>query len=116
MTPAGILLRAALGGLLIAILLWLGQSNRPFVSGILLFFPIISLPAFYFVGRDAGMQRVREMIIGGVAAIPVWIVFAGLLYWASFRFRPLAALSLALGGWFLSAAVTVACRSLWFKS
>jgi uncharacterized membrane protein (GlpM family) len=96
MTPAGILFRATLSGALIGLMLWLSNAHWPFYSGIL-FFPAISVPVFYFIGRDFGMVKMRETIVGGLAALPAWVIFAGALYWASYRFRLLPALGPALG-------------------
>src|SRR5690242_8533813 len=93
----GILLRSALGGAFIALLLWLSQAHKPFVSGLFMFFPIISLPIFLFTAvQPDGMPRVRELIIGGFAALPIWFGFGGALFWASYRMRPIPAIGFAL--------------------
>ncbi len=115
MTPGGIILRASLSGAFIGLMLWLSNSHRPFYSGILLFFPIISLPVFYFIGLDSGMDKMRETIAGGLAALPVWVIFAGVLYWASYRFKLLPALGLSLGVWFFCASMLVAVKLYWFR-
>lgn len=108
--------RAALSAVFIALMLWLAGTQRPFIAGILLFFPIISLPAFFFLAREGEMAKTRGMIIGGIAAIPAWLAFAGVLYWASLRFKPMTALAMSLGAWLLCACALAGMKTLIFKS
>lgn len=105
--PINILLKAAISGLFVALILWLSQTRLGFLAGLLLFFPVISVPAFYFIGASSGMSQVRESVIWSLATIPVWVLFALTLYWASYRFKIVPCILLSIFAWLVGASVLI---------
>lgn len=102
--------RALLGGLFIGIVLGVSQTRLSFLAGMLLFFPFISVPTFYFMGIQHGPEKVREAIVWGALSIPVWGAFAVGVYWASSRMGIIWSLAVGLAGWFAAAGLLVAGR------
>ncbi|MCX7918395.1 MAG: GlpM family protein [bacterium] len=102
-----ILIKAVIGGAFIGLILWLSQTKLSYLAGLLLFFPIISLPTFFFLGSNGNGDRMRETIIWSFWAIPVWIAFASTLYWCSYRFKILPSILLSLLVWLVCATILV---------
>lgn len=102
-------LKSALGGVFIGLVLWLSQTRLSFLAGLLLFFPVISVPTFFFLGRDDG-ARMRETIVWSFWAIPVWILFALTLYFCSYRWKILPSVGLSLAAWLAGAALVAYLR------
>jgi uncharacterized membrane protein (GlpM family) len=75
-----------------------------------LFFPIISVPTFFFLGSNGNGNRMRETIIWSFWAIPVWVAFALTLYWCSYRFKIIPSILISLVVWFVAATILVYLR------
>ncbi|MDI6782616.1 MAG: GlpM family protein [bacterium] len=105
-----ILLKAVIGGIFIGLILWLSQTRLSYLAGLLLFFPIISVPTFFFLGSNGNGDRMRETIIWSFWAIPVWVAFALTLYWCSYRLKILPSIFISLAVWFVVATILVILR------
>ena len=105
-----ILLKAAIGGVFVGLILWLSQTRFSYISGLLLFFPIISVPTFLFLGAGGNANQMRETILWSLWAIPVWVLFALTLYYCSYRFNLFLSMIISLAVWFAAAAVLIYLR------
>ena len=105
-----ILWKAVITGIFAGIILWLSESRLSFLAGLLIFFPIISLPTFFFMGYSGHLDKMRESIMWSLWSIPVWVGFAGSLYYFSSRMKIIPSICLSLFIWFLGASVLV-----WWK-
>ncbi|MFB3897471.1 MAG: GlpM family protein [bacterium] len=105
-----ILLKAVLGGLFIGLILWLSQTKLSYLAGLLLFFPIISMPTFFFLGSGGEMDKMRQTIVWSFWSIPVWIAFALTLYLCSYRLKIIPSIILSMAVWFISATILVLLR------
>jgi uncharacterized membrane protein (GlpM family) len=105
-----VLIKAIISGIFIGIILWLSETRFRYLAGLLIFFPIISLPTFFFMGLAGEPEKMRETILWSIWSIPVWIAFAITLYGCSFRFKIIPSILLALGAWIIAASVL-----LWIK-
>lgn len=105
-----ILLKSALGGLFIGLVLWLSQTRLSYLAGLLLFFPIISVPTFLFMG-SGDADKMRDAIIWSFWSIPVWVCFALALYFCSFKLKIIPSIAVSLVVWFLGATLLVLLRS-----
>jgi len=102
-----IILKAVMSGVFAGIILWLSGTRYSYLGGILLFFPIISLPTFFFMSQSGQVEKMRQTIWWSVWSIPVWLCFAAVLYIMSYKIRPVPAVLTALGAWFLAATLLV---------
>ncbi len=105
-----IVLKSLIGGLFIGLVLWLSQTRLSYLAGLLLFFPIISVPTFFFLGSSDG-DKLRETILWSFWSIPVWVLFALALYYCSYRFKILPSILIALAVWFSGASLLVFIKS-----
>ena len=105
-----ILLKAVGGGIFIGLILWLSQTKLSYLAGLLLFFPIISVPTFFFLGSNGNGDRMRETIIWSFWSIPVWVAFALTLYWCSYRLKIIPSIFISLAVWFVAATILVFLR------
>lgn len=105
-----IIIKSFIGGAFIGFILWLSQTRFSSLAGLLLFFPIISVPTFFFIGSDGG-DHLRDTIIWSFWAVPVWILFALTLYLCSFRLKILPSIVLSLLVWLLGAFAVVYFRT-----
>jgi len=106
-----IVLKAAASGFFVGIILWLSSQTRlSYLAGLLIFFPVISLPAFYFMGQAGQLTKMRESILWSIWSIPVWLGFAGTLYFCSFRMKIIPSILASLGVWIIGAMLLVAFK------
>src|SRR5438045_1311915 len=105
-----ILLKGFVGGAFISFILWLSQTRAGAVSGLLLFFPIISVPTFFFLAKSGNAEQMRETILWSLWAVPVWILFALTLYFCSYRMRIIPSMILSLLVWCAAAGILVYFR------
>lgn len=105
-----ILLKAVIGGIFIGLILWLSQTKLSYLAGLLLFFPIISMPTFFFLGSSGNGDKMRETIIWSFWSIPVWLAFALTLFWCSYRLKIIPSILISMAVWFIAATILVVLR------
>jgi membrane protein GlpM len=75
-----ILVKSALGGLLIALLLSFARRGNYIVTGLLVSVPAISLYTWWWVGREEGSQALRTAVRAAMwSAIP-WVIYLFVVY------------------------------------
>ena len=106
-TSAGyldILLKAVLGGVLIAVLLTLARLRHYVITGLLVSIPAVSLYTWWWIGSEHGADSLRLSVRAAMwSAIP-WVAYLAVVYLLAGR-APLW-LSLAAGviAWLIIAA------------
>ena len=105
-----IALKGLIGGIFISFILWLSQTRFGAIAGLLLFFPIISVLTFFFMGKSGDGSQLREAILWSLWAVPVWVLFALTLYFCSYRFKIVSSLLLSVFVWCLAAGILVYLR------
>ena len=58
-----IALKSVIGGVFIGFILWLSRTRLNALAGLLLFFPIISVPTFFFLGSNGPAEQMRKTIV-----------------------------------------------------
>lgn len=99
--------KSAIGAIVLAIVLLLSRSHVPYLAGLMLFFPALGLPAFYFIGASEGPERLRSTILAALLSIPLWIIWAVGFYFFSYRFTMEQSALLSLVVWGVAAALLV---------
>jgi membrane protein GlpM len=75
-----IVIKSALGGLLIALLLGVARRGQYVVTGLLVSLPAVSLYTWWWVGREQGPQALRTAVRAAMwSAIP-WVVYLFVVY------------------------------------
>lgn len=75
-----ILIKAVLGGIMIAVLLSLARLGHYVVTGLLVSVPAVSLYTWWWIGREQGTQALRVSVRAAMwSAIP-WVIYLGVVY------------------------------------
>jgi membrane protein GlpM len=106
-TAAGyldILVKSALGGLLIALLLSLARLRQYVITGLLVSIPAVSLYTWWWIGREHGAPALRLSVRAAMwSAIP-WVIYLGVVYLLAGRVPLWLALSAGVLAWLIIAA------------
>ena len=106
-TAAGyldILVKSALGGLLIALLLSLARLRQYVITGLLVSIPAVSLYTWWWIGREHGTETLRTSVRAAMwSAIP-WVIYLGVVYLLAGRVPLWLALSAGVLAWLIIAA------------
>ena len=74
-------IRFLVGGLLVLVITVIAEKyQHPYIGALLLFFPAITIASVYFIGSSAGNDAAARFILGGLSAIPVWVIYAISIY------------------------------------
>jgi uncharacterized membrane protein (GlpM family) len=102
---ADILLKSALGALLIAVLLILARLGRYVLTGLLVSVPAVSLYAWWWVGKEHGPDTLRISLRAAMwSAIP-WVIYLAVVYALVGRVPLLLALAAGVVAWLIVAAL-----------
>jgi|GEM_PF-5129888 len=99
--------KSAIGAVVLAGVLLLSRTSVPYLAGLMLFFPALGLPAFYFIGVSEGPERLRGTIIAALLSMPLWGIWALAFYFLSYRFTMEQSALLSLVVWGVAASALV---------
>lgn len=75
-----IVLKSALGAVVIAVLLTIARRGQYLLTGLLVSVPAVSLYTWWWVGREHGVRPLRTAVRAAMwSAIP-WVVYLGVVY------------------------------------
>lgn len=98
-----IVVKAALGGVLIAAILLVARGREYTISGLLVSVPAISLYTWWWINAEHGSAAVKEAVRAAMwGAIP-WVAYLGLVYLLAGRLPMWMALALGVLSWFVIA-------------
>ena len=94
MDPAvrDVLVKSALGGLMIALLLSLARLRLYVLSGLLVSLPAVSLYTFWWIGREHGPEKMRVSIHAALWSAVPWALYLLVAYCLTGRVPNWAAL------------------------
>ena len=95
--------KSGLGAVVLAMVLLLSRTSVSYLAGLMLFFPALGLPAFYFIGASEGPERLRSTIVAALLSMPLWIIWALAFYFFSYRFTMEQSALLSLVVWAIAA-------------
>jgi uncharacterized membrane protein (GlpM family) len=94
-----ILVKAALGGAIIALLLTLARLRQYIITGLLMSVPAVSLYTWWWIGREHGPEVLRVSIRAAMwSAIP-WVVYLAVVYKLAGRASLWLALAAGVVAW-----------------
>ena len=100
-----ILVKALIGGAMIALLLVLARLGQYVTAGLLVSAPALSLYVWWWVGREHGPQALRVSLKAAMwSAIP-WVVYLGVVYLLAGRLPLWSALAAGVLAWLAVAFV-----------
>ena len=95
------------GGTLITVISLLSKSRYPYVSGLFMMFPAITLIGYYFVSGSVTSTQLREITIYSLYSVLTVVVFIISFYYFQSRYEIVNALIYSLFLWFLSAGIII---------
>ncbi len=107
-----LLLKAALGALVVVLLAALSKTRNYYIAGLVPLFPTFALIAHYIVGKGRSLDDLKTTILFGMWSIIPYFIYLATLYVLVDRLRLEASLALAVLAWLLAASVLV---SLWLR-
>jgi len=91
------LLYFAAGGSIVTLVVYLAKQGHPFLSGIALVFPSVTMLSFYFIGRTTGSAAVVESARSALfATFIVWVPYMLVIIYLTPRFGVNSALALGV--------------------
>jgi len=78
--PADILIKAFLGGLLIAVLLTLARRGQYLITGLLISVPAVSLYTWWWIGREEGAEALRAALRAAMWSAVPWVMYLLVVY------------------------------------
>jgi uncharacterized membrane protein (GlpM family) len=100
-----ILIKSALRGLLIAVLLVLARLGKHVITGLLISVPAISLYTWWWVGKSDGPEKLRISLRAAMwSAIP-WVIYLAVVYALVGRVPLLLALAAGVVAWLIVVAL-----------
>lgn len=100
-----IFLRFLAGGILVVIVSVLAKSKYPFLAGLFVLFPAVTLVSFFFLARSVPSDTLRKVTLFSIYTLPTTLAFLITFLQSHDRFGALGGLAMAVGSWFLVAIV-----------
>lgn len=107
-----ILLKAAIGGAMTALIAWLSTKGNV-LPGIAPLFPTLTLIALYIVGTKGDPPGFQETCLATLKTLPAYLVFVVICYLSIKRVGFRVALLLGLAGWLAAALVVFLAPRIW---
>ena len=99
-----IVVKSAMGGLLIALLLSLARLRQYVITGLLVSVPAVSLYTWWWIGREHGADALRLSVRAAMwSAIP-WVIYLGVVHLLAGRVPLWVALVAGVLAWLVLAA------------
>jgi uncharacterized membrane protein (GlpM family) len=107
-TPPGyldIVVKAILGGAVIAVLLTLARLRQYVITGLLVSVPFVSLYTWWWIGREHGSNMLRVSVRAAMwSAIP-WVIYLAVVHALAGRVPLWLALAAGVAAWLVIATV-----------
>ena len=107
-----LILRFFAGGSAIVIISWLARSRYPFIAGIFLLFPVVTMLGFFFLGQSESPEKIRTITLFTIYSLPAVVTFLVAFYFLQNTAGVLNALIYAIGAWFMAAILLVIFNEL----
>ena len=100
-----IIVKSALGGLLIAVLLSLARLRQYVITGLLVSMPAISLYTWWWLGKEHGAESLRVALRAAMLSAIPWVAYLAVVYLLAGRTPLWAALAAGWVAWFAIAVL-----------
>jgi len=96
-----ILVKAGLGGVLIAVILLLARGRQYVLSGLLVSVPVVSLYIWWWINAEHGPAAVRVAVRAAMWGAVPWVAYLGVVYALAGRAPMWLALAAGVLTWFV---------------
>ncbi|MCD4811396.1 GlpM family protein [bacterium] len=106
-------LRFIAGGSLITIVSLISKCKYPYISGLFMMFPAVTLVGYYFVSGNVTPLELKSITVFSLVSLVTVAVFIVSFYVFQSKYDVIFALLLSLLCWSVSAGVIVFLSRLW---
>ncbi|AHN80279.1 GlpM family protein [Salmonella enterica subsp. enterica serovar Tennessee] len=109
----GLVIKAALGALVVVLIGLLSKTKNYYIAGLIPLFPTFALIAHYIVASERGIDAMRTTIVFSMWSIIPYFIYLATLWYFSGAMRLPVALGGAVVCWGLSAWLLIFCWIKW---
>ncbi|MEL7565797.1 MAG: GlpM family protein [Dehalobacterium sp.] len=95
------------GGSLVLIVCFLGKMKNPYISGMAVLFPIVTLVGYYFLSFSVTGQALQKVALVSIYSLPTMLSFLITIYFTIQKVQPWQSLLLGILSWLITAAVLI---------
>ena len=106
--------RFIVGGSLVLIVSLLGKLKNPYISGLVVLFPVVTLVGYYFLSLSVPGQALQRVVLVSLSAVPTTITFLATVYFTIAKMPAWKSLSLGLLAWLITALVLIVLDRFFF--
>ncbi|MEA4961019.1 GlpM family protein [Lutispora sp.] len=99
--------RFIVGGSLVLIVSLLGKLKNPYISGLVVLFPVVTLVGYYFLSLSVTGQALQRVVLVSLFAVPTTITFLTTVYFTIAKMPAWKSLSLGLLAWLVTALILI---------
>jgi len=110
---AGLILKAAIGALLVVLIHFLSLSRNYFVAGLVPLFPTFAIVAHIIIGNSRPTADLKETILFGCLAVIPYLAYLLSLYFLVDRFQLYTSILIATIFWAIASSILY---SVWISS
>jgi len=107
MNASELLLRFVAGGALIVIITLLSKTKYPFLAGVMVLFPAVTLVGYYFLGQSVNAMQLKTIALYSMYALPATFVFLLAFYFLQGKVALIHSLVFSVIAWSLAAGILV---------
>jgi len=104
-------LRFIAGGSLIVLITLLAKTRYPFLAGIMVLFPAVTLIGFFFLGQTVDTLKLKEIALFSMYALPTTFIFLLTFYFLQGRYALTHTLLFSVMAWFAAAGILIFVKS-----
>ncbi len=101
------------GGGLITLISLISKCKYPYISGLFMMFPAVTLVGYYFVSMNVNPTELKNITAFSLVSLVTVAVFIMSFYFFQSRMTIFYSLGCSLGCWSVSAGVVVFLSRLW---
>lgn len=95
------------GGSLVLIVCYLGKMKNPYISGMAVLFPIVTLVGYYFLSLSITGQALQRVALVSIYSLPTMLSFLITIYLSVGKVPFWQSLLLGILSWLITAAVLI---------
>lgn len=107
--------RFIVGGSLVLAVSLIGKMKNPYISGLVVLFPVVTLVGYYFLSLSVSGQALQKVVLVSLLAVPTTIAFLTTVYFTIAKMQAWKSLSLGLLAWLATALLLILLDRYFFN-
>ena len=106
-----LILRFIAGGSIVVLVSLLAKSDHPFLSGLIVLFPAVTLVSFFFLKNSVSTESIHKISLFSIYTYPTTLCFLVAFYIYHSKYGVINGLCIAIAAWILSAVLLIFLNS-----